>query len=141
MRLQNKLQRATLCVAALTFVGAVWFAERQVFASGTISLTALDTPYTQNFDTLALSGTSSTVPTGWDFLEAGANANTTYTAGTGSSNTGDSYSFGLAASTDRAFGAHTSKRVISPLRGAPRETDRGAPTDSSVPASRRARRR
>ncbi|MFO7684150.1 MAG: hypothetical protein R6X34_29310, partial [Chloroflexota bacterium] len=43
----------------------------------------LSTPYAQNFDTLAISGTSSFVPNGWAFSESGSNANTTYTAGTG----------------------------------------------------------
>ena len=48
-----------------------------------ISLTT-GTTYTQNFDTLASAGTSSTLPDGWVFSEAGTNANATYTAGTGS---------------------------------------------------------
>ena len=80
-------------------------------AAGSISLSAFDTAYTQNFDTLASSGTSSTVPSGWDFLETGASANTIYTAGTGSSNTGDTYSFGAAGGTDRAFGALLSSNL------------------------------
>lgn len=60
--------------------------------------------YNQNFDTLANSGTSSTLPAGWALNESGTNANTTYTAGTGSGNAGDSYSFGAAGGTDRALG-------------------------------------
>ena len=60
--------------------------------------------YNQDFNTLALSGTSSTVPTGWLFAETGTNANTIYTAGTGSGNAGDTYSFGAASNTERAFG-------------------------------------
>jgi uncharacterized protein len=76
-----------------------------VRAAGSISLTALDTAYAENFDTLANTGASSTVPNGWAFLETGANANTTYTAGTGSSNAGDTYSFGApAGNAERAFG-------------------------------------
>lgn len=67
----------------------------------TISFTG---SYSQDFDGLALSGSSSVVPAGWAFAEAGSNANTTYTAGTGSSNAGDTYSFGAAGSTERAFG-------------------------------------
>jgi len=86
-------------------------------AAGTISLGALDTAYTQNFDTLANSGTSSTVPTGWDFSESGANANTTYTAGTGSSNTGDTYSFGASGNTERALGGLLSSN-LNPTFGA-----------------------
>lgn len=68
--------------------------------------------YNQNFDGLANSGTSSVTPTGWMFSESGANANTTYIAGTGSSNTGDTYSFGSAASTERAFGGLRSGALI-----------------------------
>lgn len=86
-------------------------------AAGTISLGALDTAYTQNFDTLANSGTSSTVPTGWDFSESGTNANTTYTAGTGSSNTGDTYSFGASGNTERALGGLLSSN-LNPTFGA-----------------------
>lgn len=69
-----------------------------------ISLTTLGSPYTENFDTLAATGTSSVLPSGWGFTEAGTNANTLYTAGTGSSNAGDTYSFGAAGSTERALG-------------------------------------
>lgn len=69
-------------------------------------------PYTQNFDTLANTGTSSTVPLGWAFSESGANANALYNAGTGSSNAGDTYSFGAAASSDRAFGGLRSGNLI-----------------------------
>ncbi len=59
----------------------------------------------QDFNSLANTGTSSTVPAGWAFVETGANANVLYTAGTGGSNAGDTYSFGLASpSTERAFG-------------------------------------
>lgn len=77
-----------------------------------ISIPSVGTPVTQNFDGLAVSGTSSTVPSGWAFSEAGANANSIYTAGTGSSNAGDSYSFGSAASTERAFGGLQSGNLV-----------------------------
>jgi cation transporter-like permease len=86
-------------------------------AAGTISLGALDTAYTQNFDTLANSGTSSVVPTGWDLAESGANANTTYTAGTGSSNAGDTYSFGASGNSERALGGLLSSN-LNPTFGA-----------------------
>jgi uncharacterized protein len=71
---------------------------------GSISLTTLGSPYTESFDSLVSSGTSSTLPNGWDFLETGTNANTTYTAGTGSGNAGDTYSFGASGNSERAFG-------------------------------------
>ncbi len=59
---------------------------------------------TEDFSSLANTGTSSTTPPGWAFFETGSNANTLYTAGTGSSNTGDTYSLGLAGNSERAFG-------------------------------------
>ena len=85
-------------LAVLAFVAlpaVLWFANRDTRAAGTVSLTTLGTAYTQDFNTLASSGTANTaVPTGWDFSESGTNANATYRAGTGSDNTGDTYSFG-----------------------------------------------
>ncbi len=98
-------------------------------AAGTVSLAALDTAYTQDFDTLSSVGTSSTVPNGWDFAETGANANTIYTAGNGSSTTGDTYSFGAAASSERAFGTLRSSNLL-PSIGAQFNNDTGYPINS-----------
>jgi len=75
----------------------------------TISLTGI---YSQNFNTLAITGTSSTLPAGWLFAETGTNANTTYTAGTGSGTAGDTYSFGSTSAVDRAFGGLQSGSLI-----------------------------
>ncbi|HQX92989.1 MAG TPA: hypothetical protein PKX50_10985, partial [Thermomonas sp.] len=83
------LQR--LALAAMVFCSPL-AAQAQVSLSGG--------SYTQNFDTLANTGTSSTLPAGWLMSETGASANGTYTAGTGSSNTGDTYSFGAAGSSE-----------------------------------------
>lgn len=81
-----------------------------------ISLAALDTAATQDFDTLATTGTANalTIP-GWDLNETGGGArdNELYAADTGASNTGDAYSFGSAAATDRAFGALQSGTLIA----------------------------
>jgi len=74
-----------------------------------ISLTGQ--PYAQDFNVLASSSTSSTMPAGWIFLESGTNANTLYTAGTGSGNSGDTYSFGTTSS-DRALGGLQSGSLI-----------------------------
>lgn len=82
-----------------------------------VSLTGSGVPYTQNFDSL-LQVTGSTVPTDWTFSEAGANANATYSAGTGSTNGGDTWSYGVAgtnAVTDRAFGALASGNLQSTI--------------------------
>lgn len=88
-----------------------------------ISLTG--SPYAESFDSLANSGTSSTLPTGWVSAESGTNANATYTAGTGSGNAGDTYSFGLAGSTERALGGLQSGTLV-PLFGVGFTNDTGA---------------
>jgi hypothetical protein len=86
---------------------------------------SLATSYNQDFNTLANTGTSSTLPIGWLLNETGSSANTTYTAGTGSSNAGDSYSFGAASNTDRAFGGLQSGSVF-PTIGAQIQNNSGA---------------
>ncbi|HSV38117.1 MAG TPA: hypothetical protein VLI04_05100, partial [Nocardioidaceae bacterium] len=95
--------------------------------SGSVSLVALNTAVTENFDTLASSGTSSTLPTGWYFDETGTSAsnNGLYTAGIGSSTTGDTYSFGATAAADRAFGGLLSG-TLTPLNGASFTNNTGA---------------
>lgn len=80
---------------------------------GQVSITALGTSVSENFNSLANSGTTnSTVPAGWAFLETGSNGNTTYAAGIGSDNGGNTYSFGAMSATDRAFGGLRSGSVI-----------------------------
>lgn len=85
-------------------------------ALGQVSLTS--GVYSQNFNTLATSGTSSTLPTGWLLSESGTNANATYSAGTGSSNAGDTWSFGAASNTERAFGGVLSGSLIPTIGAA-----------------------
>jgi hypothetical protein len=63
------------------------------------------TSYTQNFNTLASTGTSSALPAGWQIREEGTNADGTYLASTGSDTAGTSYSFGSSGSSDRALGS------------------------------------
>jgi hypothetical protein len=87
-------------------------ASPALFAQPCVSLTTPGAAYTQNFNTLASAGSSSVVPPGWAFSESGANANATYTAGTGSSNAGDTYSFGAGGSGERAFGGLQSGSLI-----------------------------
>ncbi len=69
--------------------------------------------YTQDFNTLATSGTSTTLPSGWFLMETGANANTSYAAGTGSDNAGNTYSYGSTGSTDRSLGTLLSGNLVS----------------------------
>jgi hypothetical protein len=70
------------------------------------------TTYTEDFDTLANTGTSTLIPQGWLFSEALVNMNATYTASVGSSTTGDTYSFGPSANSDRAFGGLQSGSLL-----------------------------
>lgn len=69
-----------------------------------VSLALFNTPYIETFDTLVASGTGALLPAGWSFLETGTGANATYAAGTGSSATGNTYSFGASGSSERALG-------------------------------------
>jgi Bacterial Ig-like domain/Lamin Tail Domain/Secretion system C-terminal sorting domain len=78
-----------------------------------VSLTGII--YTQNFNSWVSSGTGSLytlLPLGWAFSETGTAANTSYSAGTGSSTSGDTYSFGATANTERAFGTLQSGSVV-----------------------------
>jgi hypothetical protein len=90
-----------------------------------ISLTAAGTAYTQNFNALSNTAGSTTndlnndpqpLP-GWFINETGAGArdNEQYAVDTGSSNTGDIFSYGSAGSTDRALGSIQSGTLIATL--------------------------
>ncbi len=88
--------------------------------SGSVSLTALGSAYTQNFDTLANTGTTNSLTiNGWYLNEAGTSGsnNGQYAAGTGSGTAGDVYSFGAAASAERAYGTLFSN-TLTPTIGA-----------------------
>ncbi len=110
---------------------AVGLPQYSVLAAGQVSITAEGVTYTENFDSLASSGTSSSVPNGWFFAETGTSANTTYTAGTGSSNVGDTYSFGSTGSTERAFGGLRSGTLV-PTIGAQFVNNTGTPSNLLV---------
>ncbi len=86
--------------------------EAVVAAGAPVSLASTGVAVTENFNSLASSGTSSTVPPGWALSEAGTNANTTYDAGTGSGTAGNTYSFGAASNAERAFGGLQSGSLI-----------------------------
>ena len=106
MRTARRPVRSIAAVGAAVLVAWQAVAGAPVAAAaGTTGLTALDTAYTESFDSLVLTGTgteATDTPAGWSFVEN--TGNTTYTAGTGSSNAGDTYSFGASGSTDRALG-------------------------------------
>jgi hypothetical protein len=104
------MKRIMKCLLSISLMCAASRLAAQVI------LTDID--YQQDFDSLEWAGNSNTtLPAGWGFVESGAGADATYRAGTGSSTTGDTYSFGSDASTDRAFGTLQSGSVV-PLIGA-----------------------
>jgi uncharacterized protein len=106
--------------AVLLSGGILPITASPALAAGSIPLTALDTPYTQDFDTLANSGTANTfLPNGWDLAETGTSSrnNGAYAASTGSDNAGDVYSFGASASIERAYGTLLSG-TLTPTIGA-----------------------
>ena len=60
--------------------------------------------YFQNFDSLAKSGKSKTLPPGWSMFEYG-DSDSQYVADNGSLKAGGMYSYGANGSTDRALGS------------------------------------
>jgi hypothetical protein len=111
----SQIAIATLC---LLFGWRISDAQTQTPTTITpISLTLANTAsaYTQNFDTLASTGTSNNLPSGWGFVENLSDG--LYTAGSGRSTTGDTYSYGSTSSSDRAFGS-LSSGTLNPTVGA-----------------------
>jgi hypothetical protein len=102
------------CLPLFLAIGVGFFALAER-ALSEITLSSSSGIYTQDFDSLVNTGTSSSVPTGWGFLETGTNANSTYASGTGSENGGNTYSFGALASSDRAFGTLLSGSLTSTI--------------------------
>jgi hypothetical protein len=102
------MSRALFALSLLSSAGAVH--------AQCVSLNATDVPYTQNFDTLATSGTDNalTIP-GLQLLESGGGTrdNELYAADDGVSNTGDTYSYGTTDSSDRALGALQSGTLVA----------------------------
>ncbi|MFY9821491.1 MAG: ExeM/NucH family extracellular endonuclease, partial [Thermoanaerobaculia bacterium] len=116
MRLVSRLPIFVLAALALSLPAA------RSAGAQCISLTTLGSAYTQNFDTLSNTAGSTTnnltIP-GWFLTESGGGArdNEQYAVDTGASTTGDMYSYGAAASTERALGQLRSGTLI-PLFGA-----------------------
>jgi hypothetical protein len=90
-----------------------------------------ETSYTQNFDSLARTGSTGTaLPAGWQAFEGGNNGNSSYAVGTGSSNEGNVYSFGATGSSDRALGSLTSTNLTPIYIGAVFSNGLGALIDA-----------
>ena len=115
MRFQHRALSASL------LFGVAAFAVTPAFAQF-VSITG--TPTVQTFDSLANTGTSSTLPDGWYLSETGTGANTTYLADNGGSGSGNTFSYGATGSNERAFGSLTSNSV-KPIIGARLRNDTG----------------
>lgn len=87
-----------------------------------ISLSQPNVAYTENFNTLVVSGTSSSLPAGWASAETGTGGNALYAAGTGSGTGGDTYSYGTSGNSERALGTLQTGSVV-PTIGASFQND------------------
>ncbi len=111
--------RLAVAAVAVATLGLSGTAGATVYPAGPTPIALGATAYTQNFDTLASTGATGTaLPGGWQVSENGGNANTSYAVGTGSSNTGNVYSFGSSGSSDRALGSVTSGSLAPVYYGA-----------------------
>lgn len=106
---KNTKHNGIAVMAAMLLAGAAFNAGAQV------SVTASSMTYTQDFNTLENGSASNytLLPDGWAIHEMGANANGQYRAGTGSLTTGDTWSFGTIAATERALGGLASNNLRS----------------------------
>jgi predicted extracellular nuclease len=117
-------QQYLLAVAAISLLilSFLIFTFRSAVAAGggSINISALGVAVTENFNSLATSGTSnSTLPNGFFISETGTSVRSdgNYAADDGASTTGDTYSYGTAGSTDRALGTLRSSTLV-PIFGA-----------------------
>src|SRR5437867_772213 len=104
-----------LVILAVLVGATLALTQRSSALTNNGSITTFGSPLVENFDTLANTGTgltwtdNSTIP-GW------YSSRTTYNTGTGSSNTGALYSFGVAGTnpvTDRALGSVASGTTLT----------------------------
>ena len=105
----NYTSMRTTILFATMFLSFLATRAQIIFTNSTLT-------YAQNFDSLPSVGTAGTLadlPDGWTFLEAGSSANSAFTANDGSSNSGNTYSYGAVSATDRALGELTSGSVQS----------------------------
>lgn len=105
-----RMKLLTLLAAAGAFPAT---AGAAVVNSTLVPFAMTTTTYTQDFDTLAPTGTSGLLPAGFQISEtsAGTAANGQYTAG--NTSTGDTYSFGTGANPERALGSLASGTLTS----------------------------
>ena len=96
-----------------------------------VSLTALDAPYTQNFDVLPTTGsttwTDNSTIAGWYLARTGTPVPPfTVAASAGTSNSGSFFSFGTGAASDRALGSQGSNATADQFYGVRLQNNTGA---------------
>ena len=107
--MKRKMSRVFSCALILVMMLGFLPVQPQAVMAGDGSVPLTASPYTQNFDTLASSGSpaawanDSTLP-GWYLATDLTPTVTTYLVGTGSGTAGGFYSYGAAGATDRALG-------------------------------------
>jgi hypothetical protein len=101
-------------------------------ADGARSITAMDMALTEDFNTLSSTSSSSVTPSGWTLAEIGTGADVFYGVDNGSSNTGNTYSYGASSSTERAFGTLRSFAVQPELRATFRNDTQAMITSATV---------
>jgi predicted extracellular nuclease len=134
MRPQRHSRPSRIALVSLFVVGVI---AGLVGAAGVAG--AVDSPATlaglgaagidQNFDTLTATGTTSTVlPSGLRLSENGTSASNdgAYRISDGTANNGDTYSFGPASNTDRAFGSIQSSTLAPVSFGYAMRNDTGS---------------
>jgi hypothetical protein len=113
------IQKTVFTVLGVAFIGLMAIsisAQTSTTEPVCINLLPGDPTFNQTFDSFPTSGTTTTVPSGFGFSESGTNANNIITASTGSATAGDTYNFGAAGGTDRAFGTLRSSS-LNPIIG------------------------
>lgn len=122
----NLLYLALAAVLVVLFLSQIPGAAAPVTPTAAISLSS---PYSQNFDTLAVSGTGN-IWTDDSTISGWYATRTLYNAGTGSSNTGALYSFGTGTATERALGSVASGGTGTMYYGGRFVNDTGAAVTS-----------
>jgi len=122
-----KLVRRVIGLSCLTIAA---ICSSSMATAQCVSLTTIGAAATQSFDMLsntAGSTTNTLAITGWFLTESGGGArdNEQYAVDTGASGTGDTYSYGAAAATDRALGGLRSGTLI-PIIGSCYTNNTGA---------------
>src|SRR6185369_737348 len=106
-RIRNYLSirnfRIYLVILSVVLGAILALTQRSSALTNNGSITTFGSPLTESFDTLASSGTNPLTWTDNSTIPGWYSSRTTYNFGTGSSNTGALYSFGLTG--DRALGS------------------------------------